>query len=57
MRFERALGLRKLVVKLVTTERPSGNMYTELLTGASSSGNKGSMNVSVGPARGNFNSL
>ena len=48
VRLERVLGLRKLVMKLVSAGRSSGNMYTDLLTGAGSSGNKGSMNVSVG---------
>ena len=41
------LGLRKLVMKLITAGRSSGNMYTDLLTGARSSSNKGSMKVSV----------
>src|SRR5690625_4704711 len=34
-------------MKLITAGRSSGNMYTDLLTGARSSSNKGSMKVSV----------
>ena len=53
VKLERVLGLRKLVAKLVTAGRPSGSIYTDLLTGAGSSGNKGSMKASVERSRGN----